>query len=71
MVEVPADTPVTIPVPEPTVATAVLLLLHEPPPEALVSVVVVPGHAVSVPPIAAGNGLTVTAWVARQPVGNI
>lgn len=59
MVDVPAATPVTIPVPDPIVATDVLLLVHTPPLDALLKVVVVPGHAVSTPVIAAGNGSTV------------
>lgn len=46
---VPAVRPVTTPVPEPTVATAVLLLLHVPPMLALLSVVVLPIQAVAVP----------------------
>ena len=38
----PAATPVTIPLPEPTVAIAVLLLFHIPPAIGSVKVVVVP-----------------------------
>ena len=71
IVEVPVDTPVAIPLAEPIVATAVLLLVHVPPPDASVKVVVVPGHACNVPEIAAGNGFTVTACVAIQPVGSV
>ena len=40
MVTTPADTPVTIPVEEPTVALAVLLLLHTPPADASLRVLV-------------------------------
>jgi hypothetical protein len=57
---VPALIPVTPPDP-PTVATAVLLLLHAP--VLLVSRVVPPAHRVGVPPIAAGNGFMVTITV--------
>ena len=58
MVTVPAATPVTTPVDEPTVAKPVLLLLHVPPVVAQASVVVAPSHTVSVPVI--GNGFTLT-----------
>lgn len=55
--EVPAATPVTIPVDEPTVATVVLLLLHVPdvivPTTVSMSVDVLPTHAPSVPCIIA------------------
>ena len=54
MVDVPAATPVTIPVLF-TVAIAVLLLLHTPPAVALLNVVVEPTQALVVPVI----GLTV------------
>ena len=48
------------------VATEVVVLVHEPPPAASVSVVVAPGQRVVVPPIvpAFGNGLTVKVAVA-------
>ena len=64
MVDVPPVKPVTIPVPEPAVATAVLLLAHEPPLVVLLSVVVDASHKVSVPVIDEGSELTVTTWVA-------
>ena len=67
----PEATPVKIPVDEPMVATAVLLLVHVPPPDVLLNVAVVPGHAVNVPVIAAGNGLTVKVVVLIQPVGSV
>ena len=63
MVAVPALTPVTTPVPAPTVATAVLLLLHEPPPVVLDKIVVAPTHTVSAPVIGAGSGLTTKGTV--------
>lgn len=70
MVAVPALMPPTVPVPAPTVATAVLLLLHAAPAD--VSAVVAPTHTVSAPPIAAGAGSTVATLVATQPeVGNV
>lgn len=63
----PAVTPVTMPVPEPTVATPVLALLHPPPVVASLNVVVCPAHTLSVPVIVAGRGLTVTVTKALQP----
>ena len=66
----PADTPVTTPVPGTTVATVVVLLLHVPPPTSL-KVVVDPTHTDTVPVIEDGNGLTVTTVVAKQPVLNV
>lgn len=68
IIEVPALTPVTMPVVEPMVATPVLPLVHMPPPVASVTVVVAPMHALNVPPIAAGLAFTVTTVVALQPV---
>ena len=59
MVEIPNPTPVTMPV-LPTVATDVVPLAQLPPDEDELSIVVVPGHAVVVPVMAAGNGFTVT-----------
>ena len=58
--------PVTIPDPNPTVATAVLLLLHVPPPGVSNKLVVNPAQTVSVPVMAFGNGSTVTTAVAAQ-----
>ena len=67
MVTVPADTPVTTPVPEPTVALLVLLLLQVPPVVASVNAVVKPAHTLVVPVIEAGNGFTVTVIVGVLP----
>ena len=64
MIEVPNATPVKSPVVDPIVATAVLLLVHVPPVDELVRVVVEPLHTVVVPAIAAGEGFTVTIVVA-------
>lgn len=68
IVAVPAVTPLTVPEPEPIVATAVLLLLHAPNGEASASVVVDDTQTVGVPVIVAGKGLTVNTEVAMQPV---
>jgi hypothetical protein len=63
---VPPDTPVTIPVPGPTVATAVLPLLHAPPVVASFKIVVPPGHRVKVPMIGVRT-MTDMDVVAEQP----
>ena len=66
IVAVPAFTPLTTPLEEPTVATDISLLLQVPPPPSL-NVVVAPAQTVVVPEIAEGNGLTVTGFVAEHP----
>ncbi len=68
--EVPAATPETTPVPEPTVATDDVPVVHVPPP-ASVSAVVELTQTVAVPLMAAGNGLTVTTVVIRHPVPRV
>ena len=52
-----------MPLPEPTVATIILLLLHVPSLTASVSVVVLPTHIVFVPEMIDGEGFTVTVMV--------
>jgi hypothetical protein len=66
-----ANTPVTTPVPEPTVAIAVLLLAHDPPDVELLNVVVEPTQTEWVPVFAEGTGITVTSVVAKHPVLSI
>jgi hypothetical protein len=57
-----------MPLPEPIITTAVLLLCHVPVPNASVNVAVTPGHiAALAPPIAGVAGLTVTIVVVEQP----
>jgi len=63
MSEVPAATPVTIPVVEPMVALAVALLAHVPPDVISVKFVVDKTHAFITPEIAEGRGLTVTCAI--------
>ena len=70
MVAVPADAPVTMPVPTPTVATNVFALLQVPLPPSL-RVVVPPLHKLSVPEIADGRALTVTPIVLTHPLGAV
>ena len=67
MIDVPAETPVTIPVPDPTVATPVAELVHDPPLVAFASVVVAPIHADDTPVIVAGAAITVTIRLAALP----
>jgi len=64
MIAVPAATPVTTPVLDPTDPIAVLLLLHVPPGVVELKTVVNPVQTVAVPVIAAGSGLTVMVIVA-------
>ena len=75
MDEVPVATPPASSVEaepvEPTVAIEVVLLLHVPPPESELNVVVAPGHTLNVPVMAAGNGYTVTTFVVVHPVGSV
>ncbi len=68
MVVVPAATPVTIPVPEPMVATPVAELTQLPPAVAFVRVIVCPAQTLEAPTIA-DSGLTVSVDTAKQPVG--
>lgn len=68
MFGVPDNTPVTMPVDEPTVASAGLLLLHVPPLVKSLNGVVAPTQTTLAPPIAAGVWLTVNGVVAVQPV---
>jgi hypothetical protein len=53
------------------VPTVGLLLVHDPPGVALLSVVVAPAHTDATPVIANGKGLTVTVNVVSQPVGKV
>ena len=60
----PAETPVTIPVDEPTEATDALLVDHVPPETASLIVTVLPTLTVVLPEMGAAAGLTVTVMVA-------
>jgi hypothetical protein len=68
MVTVPPETPVSTPA-VPMVAIAVFALLHAPPVDISLSVVLLPAHGVTDPVIAAGNGLTVATTVTLHPEG--
>lgn len=67
----PALTPVTTPEPAPTDPVVGTLLVHVPPDDASLNVVVKPTHTFVTPVIAAGSGLTVTGVVAKQPVPKV
>jgi hypothetical protein len=71
IIDVPPETPVTIPVVASTVATAVFPLFHDPPEVTLLNVVEAPAQAVRVPEMTPGNELTESAIVDRQVVGNV
>ena len=66
----PAVTPETNPLPDPMVATEVVLLVHAPPASASVSAVVEPAHTVGTPVIVEGRGSTVTGIEVKHPVAN-
>jgi len=68
MMAVPLEIPVTIPLDEPTVATARLLLLHTPPGVPSDKVLVAPTHSWAVPviPPTTGSALTVTMLVTED-----
>ena len=63
----PAAMPFTVPEVD-TVANVASLLLHVPPVLVSVNTVAKPAHTFAVPPIEAGNGLTVIAVEIIQPV---
>lgn len=67
IITVPAVTPFTMPVVEPTVAFP-LLALHWPPGVALLNGMVEPTHTLLRPPMDAGKGLTVTVLQLEHPV---
>ncbi len=71
MVALPDVTPVTIPDPEPTVATDVLPLLQVPEGVVFDRVVVEPTHTDCVPVMALGSGFTVAVRVMKQLVGSV
>jgi hypothetical protein len=63
MLEVPEETPVTTPVEIPMVAFDGVLLVHVPPIDVFVSVIVWPTHTTESPDISAIAGLTDTVVV--------
>ena len=68
IVTLPAATPLTTPVPAPTVATDVLLLVHVPPGVVFVKVVVAPAHTDEEAGLMTGGAaMTVTGFVTLHP----
>ena len=67
----PDDIPVTRPDVNPTVAKVVEPLVQVPPEVPSLSGVALPTQTLVTPVIPAGNGLTVTGFVTKQPVDNI
>jgi hypothetical protein len=68
---VPVAIPPMSPVEALAVAIEVLLLLHVPPDELLVKVVITPVHTVPLPDMVAGSGFTVATAMAEQPSLNV
>lgn len=68
---VPAETPVTTPVDDPTVAIDGEPEVHTPLPGELDNAIVDPTHTCVGPVMADGTGSTVTAIVVKQPVDNV
>ena len=74
MMATPGDIPQTVPVADPIVATAGLLILQTPPPTASVSFTHVPEHKEVGPIISPGEigvPITFTVVVVKQPVDNV
>lgn len=71
MTAVPVLIPDTRPVAKPTVALAVLPLIHVPPDDVLDNVVPDPTHTVPSPVIAGGTEFTVTIAVRAQELDNV
>ncbi len=71
IVVVPLLIAATVPVADPMVPTAVLLLIHVPPDVVFVNVVDDPSQRTNVPAIAAGFELTVAMVVLLQPVASV
>ncbi len=66
----PSPKPVTIPVPSPTLAIDVLLLVHVPPP-ASVNAEVLPRQTDVLPEMPPGEETIETVAVATQPLGSV
>ena len=63
----PPPAPVTTPVPVPTVATVVVLLVHLPPPVPSLRVLVCPTHSVVIPVMGSGLAFTEITVLVMQP----
>jgi hypothetical protein len=71
IIDVPALTGVTIPVRDPTDATAGRLLLQVPPGVDDVNATAAPTHDSNMPVGVAGSGFTVIDFTEKHPVGNV
>ena len=72
MTTVPAETPDTLPVADPTVAVCVLLDVHTPPNVASLNCSVIPVHTIPLDGvIGSGCEMTCTVAVVIQPVGKV
>jgi hypothetical protein len=69
IIALPAVTPVTVPVDEPTVATAVLLLVQVPAPPVLPSVAEVPWQ-IALTPVITGINTVALPGVLQQPAAD-
>ena len=69
--EVPAETPITIPDADPIVATDGFVLTHVPPADASVSMEILPVHALEEPVIGSTRLITLNASVDVQPDGTV
>ena len=67
MMVVPVETPVTIPVTEPMVATEVLVLLHVPPANPSLNVTTEPGHIDVVPVIGGTEPINTVLVTIAEP----
>ena len=67
MVTVPPLIAASTPLDASMVARAVLLLLHEPPDVALLSVILLPEHGLETPVVAANPAFTVSCVMVRHP----
>ncbi len=67
IVVVPFNTPFTVPVEEPTVATVVALLAHVPPVVVFESVVEKPTQTLATPDMVSGRAFTVATFIVVHP----
>jgi hypothetical protein len=71
MANVPADTPETTPVDDPTVAIESAVVLQVPPALVFVNVAVAPTQTDVAPPKVTGDAFTVITCVVEQPVPSV
>ncbi len=71
MMAVPADTPVTTPVNDPTLAILLAEEVHQPPPLPSIRVIPDPVQTDDGPPMAVGAAFTVIVVVVEQPEARV